>query len=158
MKATRRIGSAIESMATLRVMLPACVIGPPADYLGFGYMGMFVVASVLGVVTLAGVLWTAFAPDDPNDPQRLPSSTRRTDYDREFLDEDGSTKYILSAQDNPADFGISEAAQVYAKARSLGIAVVIGRSDPSALKVPPERAEKLQIISNTTITKPQGDL
>ena len=50
-----------------------------------------------------------------------------------------------------ADFGSSEAAKDYEKARSLGISVVFGRSDPSGFKVSPERAEKLESISNTAI-------
>lgn len=56
MKAINWIGSVIESMATLRVMIPACVISLTVGYLSFGSMGMFVAASVLGVATLAGVL------------------------------------------------------------------------------------------------------
>ena len=154
MKAINRIGSVIESMATLRVMLPACVIGLPAGYLSFGSMGMFVVASVFGVLTLAGVLWTAFAPNDPSDHRRLLSSARRADYDREFLDEYGSTKHVLSVPDSPADLLVSsETARAYEdlKARSLGIAVVIGSCDPSGFKVSPERAEKLEITGNTAI-------
>ena len=151
MKATKRMGSAIESMTTLRVLLPACVIGLPAGYLSFGSMGMFVAASVLGVVTLVGVLWTAFAPSDP---QRLLSSARRADYDREFLNEDGYTKHVLSVPDSPADLVSSEeAARVYEdiKARSLGLAVVIGSCDPSGFKVSPERAKKIEITSEATI-------
>ncbi|MCR2830080.1 hypothetical protein NR402_07270 [Acidithiobacillus ferrooxidans] len=154
MTSINRIGSVIESMATLRVMLPACVIGLPAGYLSFGSMGMFVVASVLGVVTLAGVLWTAFAPNDPSDHRRLLSSARRADYDREFLDEYGSTKHVLSVPDSPADLVSSEeAARVYEdiKARSLGLSVVIGSCDPSGFKVSPERTEKLKITTNTAI-------
>ena len=151
MTSINRIGSVIESMATLRVMLPACVVGLSAAYLSFGSMGMFVAASVLGVVTLAGVLWTAFAP---NDPQRLLSSARRADCDREFLDEDGSTKNVLSVPDSPADLVSSEeAARVYEdiKARSLGLSVVIGSCDSSGFKVSQERAEKLEITGNTAI-------
>ncbi len=151
MKVINRMGVVIESTTTLRVMIPACVISLTVGYLGFGSMGIFVVASVLGVFMLAGVLWTALAPNDPHDPQRLLSSTRLADYDREFLDEDGSTKHILSAPDSPADLGSSEAAQCYEKARSLGIAVVIGRSDPSGFKVSPETAKNLKIIGNTAI-------
>ena len=154
MTSINRIGSAIESMATLRVMLPACVIGLPAGYLSFGSMGMFVVASVLGVVTLAGVLWTAFAPNDPSDHRRLLSSARRADYDRECLVEYGSTKHVLSVPDSPADLLVSsEAARAYEdlKARSLGLSVVIGSCDPSGFKVSPEPTEKLQITSSTTI-------
>ena len=154
MKTINRIGSVIESMATLRVMLPACVIGLPAGYLSFGSMGMFVVASVFGVLTLAGVLWTAFAPNDPSDPQRLLSSARRADYDREFLAEYSSTKYVLSVPDSPADLVSSEeAARVYEdiKARSLGLSVVIGSCDPSGFKVSQERTEKLKITINTAI-------
>ena len=151
MKVINRMGVVIESMATLRVMIPACVISLTVGYLSFWSMGMFVAASVLGVVTLAGVLWTAFAP---NDPRRPLSSARRTDYDREFLDEDGSTKHVLSVQDSPADLVSSEeAARVYEdiKARSLGLSVVIGSYDPSGFKVSPERTEKLKITTNTAI-------
>ncbi|MDA8154025.1 MAG: hypothetical protein M0003_15160 [Acidithiobacillus sp.] len=151
MTSINRIGSVIEGMTTLRVLVPACVVGLSAGYLSFGSMGMFVVASVLGVVTLAGVLWTAFAP---NDPRRRLSSARRADYDREFLDEDGSTKHVLSVPDSPADLVSSEeAAQVYEdiKARSLGLAAVIGSCDPSGFKVSQERTEKLKITINTAI-------
>ena len=154
MKAINWIGSVIESMATLRVMIPACVISLTVGYLSFGSIGMFVAASVLGVLTLAGVLWTAFAPNDPSDPQRLLSSARRADYDREFLAEYSSTKYVLSVPDSPADLVSSEeAARVYEdiKARSLGLSVVIGSCDPTGFKVSTERTEKLKITTNTAI-------
>ncbi|MHB8225674.1 hypothetical protein [Acidithiobacillus sp.] len=52
-------------MTTQRVLLAVCIVGLLAGYLGFGPMGMIVEASVLGVLMLAGVLWTAFAPNDP---------------------------------------------------------------------------------------------
>ena len=151
MKVINRMGVVIESTTTLRVMLPVCVISLTVGYLGFGSMGIFMVASVLGVFMLAGVLWTALAP---HDPQRLLSSTRLADYDWEFLDEDGSTKHVLSVPDSPADLVSSEeAAQVYEdiKARSLGLSVVIGSCDPSGFKVSQERTEKLKITINTAI-------
>ena len=65
MNVNHRISAAIVSMTTQRVLLAVCIVGLPAGYLGFGPMGMIVEASVLGVLTLAGVLWTAFAPNDP---------------------------------------------------------------------------------------------
>lgn len=59
------------------------------------------------------------------------------------MDEDCSTKHVLSAPDSPADLESSEAAQVYGKARSWGISVAVGRSDPSGFKVSPERSAGL---------------
>ena len=154
MNAIHRITAVNESRTTQRALLAAGIIGLPAGYLGFGSAGLFVAASALGVLTLASVLWTAFAP---HDPQKLRSSARTADYDRKFLNEDGSTKYILSAPDSPADFGNGEAAQDDEKVRSLGISVVFGRSDPSGFKVSPEKAKKLQIIGNTPIRVRTGD-
>ena len=39
MKVINRMGVVIESMATLRVMIPACVISLTVGYLSFGSMG-----------------------------------------------------------------------------------------------------------------------
>lgn len=66
---------------------------------------------------------------------------------QKFLEADCSTKLSVDI----GDFESGEAAKDYEKARSLGISVVIGRSDPSGFKVSPEEAEKLEIISNTAI-------